>query len=72
MEDKNKHRIKFHEYYRGYEIMQYVYGVGDYTEYYFISKNGERESILCLSSIKAARNVIDTHIQQYPPILIPQ
>lgn len=72
MEDKSKYRLRFHEYYRGYEIMQYVYGVGAYTEYYFISKNGERESTLCLSSIKAARNVIDTHIKQYPPILIPQ
>jgi|GEM_PF-5951310 len=45
--------------YKGYLIMEI--GLKFYTDYYAIFKDGQRESILSLSSEKACKNVIDTH-----------
>lgn len=51
------------ERYRGFDIKLYINGghCKENTEYYGIFNGKEQVSILALSSIKAARNVIDTH-----------
>lgn len=51
------------EEYKGYEIWECVCGTGGYTDYFFIGKDGERESMMALISPKAAKNVIDTYIK---------
>lgn len=48
--------------YRGFEIFQLKNGVNR-RSYYFIGKDNERFSCLCLNSPKAATTVIDTHLK---------
>ena len=47
---------------RGYDIIYYM-NYRRATEYYYISKSGERVSPLCLSSPKACINVINTFLR---------
>jgi len=47
--------------YRGFEIIKVEHSTYG-TMFYKIHKDGEQESSLCLASHKAAKNVIDTHI----------
>lgn len=53
------------EEYRGYEIIHFIKPKGNDTEYYYIAKKEERVSQLCLKTIKAAKNVIDTFIRSH-------
>ena len=61
MEQNGQH--KKIEDYRGYEIFRHLNGTY-HTDYYFIVKDGERDSCFCLASALAARHVIDTHLRQ--------
>lgn len=60
MSDVSRNRKE--EDYNGFEIIHYTNALLR-TEYFYIAKKGERESCFCLSSVKAAKNVIDTHIR---------
>lgn len=51
---------KVKEVYRGYEIVLNA-NTSYYTQYYCIFKDKVQISSTCLSSIQAAKNVIDTH-----------
>lgn len=51
------------EIYKGYEIRKFSGTFGGYTDYFYIAKNGERVSQLCLCSPQAAKNVINTHLE---------
>lgn len=52
-------RFRTVEIYKGFEICFLC--SGQYTQSYFIGKDGERFSSLYLSSAKGCKNVIDTH-----------
>jgi hypothetical protein len=48
--------------YRGYEIMKQF---SHFSVYYLIYKDGNRESGLILSSVKACKTVIDTYLKKF-------
>lgn len=59
------------EVYKGFEINRLTGTFYGYSDYFFISKNGERVSQMALNSIKACKTIIDTHernkiANQYP------
>lgn len=58
-----KSNVIFRKEYEGYEIIKQTWGRGGYADYYFIRKDGERISQICLNSPKAAINVINTHLR---------
>ncbi len=56
------HQHEVIEDYKGYDIIHYI-NMAKGTNYFYISKNKERASILCLYSIKGCRNIIDTIVR---------
>jgi len=50
------------EQYRGFDIYYSAIGQG-WSNYFAIFKDGERATLLALHSVKACKNVIDTHLK---------
>jgi len=55
-----QHRLA--EEYKGYQIIHYI-NSAKHTDYFYIRKGDERVSILCLYSIVACKNVINTMLR---------
>lgn len=52
------------EVYKGYQIIKKRNGLGEYSSWFSIYKDDEPYSILSLNSVKACKNVIDTHLRR--------
>jgi len=64
--DYREHELFYHhkkvDFHKGFDIIYYT-NTRKATEYYYISKDGDRQSILALASPKACINVINTFLR---------